>query len=482
MAVLTCSETNQTISLLNRIARSGEGEVWQTQIPGCLAKIYYFPHPERINKLKVMVAHPPKDPNAHINHISFAWPKSLLQDQAGNCVGFLMPAIANSVDLLDVYSPLRRRIRLPDFNWLYLHTTALNVASLVWAIHWAGYVLGDIKPQNILVNNQALPAIIDTDSFQVRHPKSGQLYHCLVGSESFTPVELLGQDLATIEQTEVHDRFRLGVIIYLLLFGDYPFKGKWMAEGESPPPTELLRQGYWPYAPNSPIKAGPLTIPLKVIHPELQSCFLRCFNDGHRNPSLRPSAHEWFQALKVATTELKACRRSKHHYYSKTHGKCYWCQRKAKLGTDIFPGHVHTTEPLKKRALRRIKGVTQGLKSHLAYRLPLPLTRVSLAVLRNVRTALQQTLPPAQSLLSKLNPAQNSTVRNLSTPLTMGLKVTITVLGLPILLGLPAMLMQLSDAKMDESDSGLTLVGLTLFIGLVSLCSLWAKLSDRPQT
>jgi DNA-binding helix-hairpin-helix protein with protein kinase domain len=90
---------------------------------------------------------------------------------------------------LEVYNSQRRQAVRPEFNWLYFHATAMNIASLVWAIHSAGYVLGTIIHQNILVDDGALTSIIDTDSFQVRHPKTGQLYPCPVGSEGFTPAK-----------------------------------------------------------------------------------------------------------------------------------------------------------------------------------------------------------------------------------------------------------------------------------------------------
>jgi len=342
MTVLTCVSTGQSISLDEKIASSGEGEVWRTNQDGSLAKIYHSPTPERVEKLKVMVAQPPKEPNSQLNHISFAWPKSLLKNHCGNCVGFLMPAIIGSVDFLHVYNFALRKKKGLEVNWYFLHATALNVASVIQAIHAEGYVLGDIKPQNLLVNNRALVSVIDTDSFQVRHPSNDKVYRCLVGSEGFTPVELLSKDLSTVEQTEVHDRFRLAVIIHLLLFGDHPFKGQWIGDGDSLDPTELLRRGFWSYAPNSLIQPGPLTIPLEIVHPEIQQCFLRCFNDGHAKPNLRPTAEEWVKALKVAIADLTACSHIKNHYYSKTYGKCYWCERTNNLGVDIFPDVART--------------------------------------------------------------------------------------------------------------------------------------------
>lgn len=214
MKVYTCASTGQSITLNHYITEGGEGEIWQTNRNSYVAKIYKKPPDSNIvQKLEVMVAFPPQEPNSHLNHISFAWPKSLLKDAYGNCLGFLMPAIEGGRELLDIYNLSKRKSLKLEVDWRFLHTTALNIASIIEAIHAAGYILGDIKPQNILVNNRALPSIIDTDSFQVRHPLTGELYRCEVGSEGFTPPELIGKDFSNIDQTQFHDNFRLAVII-----------------------------------------------------------------------------------------------------------------------------------------------------------------------------------------------------------------------------------------------------------------------------
>jgi hypothetical protein len=344
---LVCCKSGRPIQLVQRVALSGEGEVWRTQIPNQLAKIYHNPTPTRIRKLEVMVAHPPSDPSHYPEHRSFAWPSALLRNGEGQTVGFLMPEIDQSVDLLNVYNPSQRRRVLPGFDWRHLHATALNIASIVHSLHREGYVLGDMKPQNILVNRHALPCIIDTDSFQVTDPDSGVVYFCQVGSEGYTPPELFERDLNLTPQTLEQDRFRLGLIIYQLLMGDHPFKGQWTGSGDSPSPTELLRRGAWPYADLSRgdrLIPSPLTLPLDILHPALRDCMLRCFNQGHPHPHLRPSALEWAQALRLAMTELRTCKRSKHHVFG-GHGfgsygsggqRCYWCDRKAALGVDIF--------------------------------------------------------------------------------------------------------------------------------------------------
>ncbi|MEH2445897.1 MAG: hypothetical protein V7K18_08950 [Nostoc sp.] len=81
-------------------------------------------------------------------------------------------------------------------------------------------------------------------------------------------------------------------------------------------------------------------IPLEIVHPEVQRCFLRCFNDGYKNSNLRPTAGDWVKALRLAVNELTICGKVDSHYYSRTYGKCYWCDRSTKLGVNIFPGKV----------------------------------------------------------------------------------------------------------------------------------------------
>ncbi|MDB9438205.1 hypothetical protein PN450_15685 [Dolichospermum lemmermannii CS-548] len=342
MTVFTCAITGKSITLLGEeIANSGEAKIWRTNQNGYLAKIYHSPTPERVQKLAVMIANPPTEPNSHLHHVSFAWPKSALKNAQGDCVGFLMPEIKDGKELIDVYNPQRRKQLKLEIDWRFLHTTALNIVSIIEALHAAGYVLGDIKPQNILVNNRALPSIIDTDSFQVINPKNGKVYYCLVGSEGYTPPELIGKDFDSIEQTEVHDRFRLGVIIYQLLFGgNNPFQGKWTGAGETPDINELICQGLWVNGSTNLIAAVARTIPLEIVHPDVQQCFLKCFNDGHKNPNFRPTARKWLEALKVGNDRLTICGRVDNHYYSRTYGKCYWCDRSTNLGVDIFPGVV----------------------------------------------------------------------------------------------------------------------------------------------
>lgn len=350
MSSLFCAKTHRPIALHQKLASSGEGDVWTTGNPKQLAKIYHRPTHQRQQKLQVMIDHPPKLPSLNQGFISFAWPQSLLMNGAPHSgslgdrqiVGFLMPRIEGGRELIDVYNPSRRKRLGIKVNWHFLHVVAHNIASLIETLHRQDMVLGDLKPQNILINNQAIPAIIDTDSFQIKDPTTGAPYRCLVGSEGFTPPELTGLDFSLVTQNPLHDRFRLGVIVYYLLFGSHPFQGHWSGTGDPPDLQALIEQGQWIFSPHSLLRPSQLTIPLDIIHPELQACFWRCFQEGHRNPSQRPSAAEWQQALATAAAELKPCLTVKSHVYHSQEPSCYWCDRHERMQTDIFD---HTVAP-----------------------------------------------------------------------------------------------------------------------------------------
>ncbi|MDB9519027.1 hypothetical protein PN466_18950 [Roseofilum reptotaenium CS-1145] len=334
----------QAISLIEKRSSGGEGTVWRTNRSGCLAKIYHSPTNEATEKLKAMIANPPDNPTKSQNHISIAWPTDLVYSK-NKCVGFLMPEIPDSQQLLFVYNAKYRQNKSPKFNWYCLHITALNLASAMEAIHQKGYVVGDMKTQNILVTALGLVSIIDTDSFQVKVSQTGKVYRCSVGSEGFNPPELIGKDLRNLTQTRFHDRFRLGIIIYYLLFGSHPFQGKWKGTGDPPGQDESVSQNLWPYSQSGEMQLSRIGMPLDILHPELKRLFLKCFNDGYQSPSSRPSPGEWFDALTSAIKHLKSCSQVTNHIYSGTFGRCYWCERANTLGVDIFPPVANPIKP-----------------------------------------------------------------------------------------------------------------------------------------
>jgi serine/threonine protein kinase len=339
--------TGRIFDLHEPFRSGGEGAIYEVpHYPNLVAKVYHAQRrtPERIAKLQIMVAHPPVNPTEHLNHPSIAWPTELLRDTATNqLVGFVMPRVRQMLPLSEVYNPRARRRQLPLFNYRYLVRTARNLCAAVQAVHQAGYVIGDLNESNVLVSDQALVTLVDADSFQVRDPETGVVYRSLVGKPEYTPPELQGCSFADVDRQPEHDAFALAVLIFrLLMEGFHPFDGVYRGRGEPPEMGARIRNGYFPYARGrTGIEPSPLAPPFEMLHPDLQALFVRCFEEGHRNRSVRPRVEDWLEALEGAEDALQQCGQNEQHYYWVHWSGCPWCARQQALGgRDPFPSRA----------------------------------------------------------------------------------------------------------------------------------------------
>ncbi|MEC4817471.1 MAG: tetratricopeptide repeat protein [Scytonema sp. PMC 1069.18] len=395
MQVLRClpNQKNSNINLSVSLGRGGEACIYTVQTDTSLvAKIYHKPNQTQARKLEVMLAYPPENPTASLGHISIAWPVEVLRSVDGNSsvIGFLMPRIRGMRPIIDFYNPRTRRQHCPLYSYQYLLRTARNLAAAFGALHASGYCVGDVNESNILVGDTALVTIVDTDSFQVRDPENGIVYRCPVGKPEFTPPELQNKTFAECDRTFGHDLFGLSVLIFqLLMEGTHPFSGIYQGVGDPPTYEVRIAQGHFTYSQKKrvPYLPTPIAPPWEILHPSLQDLFIRCFEDGHTNPSLRPSAQTWLLALAEAENSLVTCTSNPQHRYSSHLDKCPWCERTLRLGgRDPFPSHqaIARKEHLKPQAKSR-KRQTQPS------RLPQPVVPLTRANYRN--TVLSQNLP-----------------------------------------------------------------------------------------
>lgn len=340
-------QSNQQIISLDSTAtlgHGGEARVYPVpQDESLVAKIYHKPTKAHADKLAAMLANPPENPMAAQGHISIAWPFDLLRtvDGSDRIIGFLMPRVKGMHSILDFYNPKSRRQKCPFFNYLYLHRTARNLAAAVGAIHARGYCVGDVNESNILVGNTALVTLVDTDSFQVKELDTSVVYRCPVGKPEFTPPELQGKSFHSVERTIEHDLFGLAVVLFqLLMEGTHPFSGVFQGAGDPPPYEARIAAGHFSYSTKQrvPYKTSPISPPFEILHPSLRQLFIRCFEDGHHNPLLRPNTQAWQNALKEAEADLISCSNNSQHRYGKHLQACPWCERTVRLvGRDPFP-------------------------------------------------------------------------------------------------------------------------------------------------
>jgi DNA-binding helix-hairpin-helix protein with protein kinase domain len=357
-----------TLDVTSTLGHGGEARVFALpQDETLVAKVYHKPTAAYAQKLVAMLANPPENPTVGQGHISIAWPVDLLQavTNGNRVVGFLMPRVKGMHSIVDFYNPKTRRQKCPFFNYTYLHRTARNLAAAVGALHARGYCIGDVNESNILVSDTALVTLVDTDSFQVREPNSDVVYRCPVGKAEFTPPELQGKSFQSVNRTVEHDLFGLAVLIFqLLMEGTHPFSGIFQAAGDPPPYESRIAAGHFSYSVGRrvPYIATPIAPPFEILHPSLRQLFVLCFEDGHNNPQIRPSAQLWQSALNEAEKALVTCSVNSQHRYGNHLSACPWCERTVKLGgRDPFPSlqavkkgqHLQPLKPRRRSPQRR---------------------------------------------------------------------------------------------------------------------------------
>lgn len=323
--------------------KGGEGSVyWLRHSSDLAAKIYHDPAHTNVRKLRAMLSAPPHDPMERAGHMSIAWPIDLLVEHSGRTVGFLMPRAKRSTSLFTFIRPKLRRKEHPAFTYRGLHRLARNVASLVSAVHMEGHVVSDINMHNVLATEAALACLIDCDSFQIRDPGSRRVFVCEVGMPEFTPPEHQGKQYSRYQCNETHDRFGLGVLLFMLLMeGNHPFAGRYLGTGDAPTLEERIAAGHWPYARlhRGRYRPRPASPPPLILNPDLQRLFHRCFVEGYGRPQVRPDARTWKDVLERAEHDLVRCQSNPQHWYGDHCQDCPWCPRKDQLGTDPYPPH-----------------------------------------------------------------------------------------------------------------------------------------------
>ncbi len=356
-------EDNEGLVLGRTVGEGGEAVVYALENKTSqVAKIYRKPDITRTAKLRAMLANPPADaPTAGQSHIAIAWPDQLVFDLERHCVGFVMPYIhaPTNLELSKLYNPQDRRQNAPGFTWKYLLRTARNIAQVLETLHQSGHVVGDLNESNWLVSNAALVTLVDCDSIQVtvKNGSIERVYRCSVGKAEYTPPELQGSNFNLVNRHPNHDNFGLAVLVFLLLMeGVHPFQSRWLGEGEPPGIAESIERGLCPYVTGQTgIKPPLFGLPFNILAPALQHLMLRCFGEGHKNSTLRPTAAEWQQTLREAEENLTLCGVNSQHYYSNHLAQCPWCERVSKGLVDSFPAKEQLTRLLQEAQLPRPK-------------------------------------------------------------------------------------------------------------------------------
>jgi DNA-binding helix-hairpin-helix protein with protein kinase domain len=293
-----------------------------------------------------------------------AYPGEIVTDNRGNFLGFVMRLVSGYRPVHELYSPKSRQRHFPKADYRFLVHAALNVARAVGKVHQTGCVIGDLNHSGVLVAQDATVALIDADSFQFS--LNGRSYPCVVGVPDFTPPELHGQNLASVQRTVEHDNFGLAVAIFHLLFmGRHPYAGRYTGPDISM--GEAIAQNRFAFSLTRQASTKTTPPPGALTLDMFPSGIVSAFEDAFGlTPSRRTSALDWIHALNALEGSLNRCSKVKTHYYPSNAGGCVWCRLAGNSGFDMFPD-MSSVEPSIPTDAR---GTEQAIREILAFSFP----------------------------------------------------------------------------------------------------------------
>lgn len=298
---------------LRPFASGGEGDLFKITSPqGFKNRVLKVYRPEKRTKERQAKIEYLKNNTPNIQskegHNSIIWIEDIAYEN-GNFIGFTMHmAVGIKLELLcHKKLPPQLTSEWKKFDFTNSDSLGLrlkicyNIAVALYHIHrMSCYVLVDMKPENIMIQSNGLISLIDIDSVAV--VKNGNLlYHPPVVTPEYSPPEHYKQQGIF---KETWDRFSLAVIFYRLLCGIHPFTGSCSAPYDKCNGlSDMVQNGLFPFGSK---KSNFNVIPqphntFNKLDKKTQNYFVQCFDGGHYNPDMRPSAEDWCKNLSNST-------------------------------------------------------------------------------------------------------------------------------------------------------------------------------------
>ncbi|PAX06871.1 hypothetical protein [Sphingomonas lenta] len=322
----------QVLVLGRSLGRGGEGEAFELEgRPDLAVKVYHEDkRATRMTKITAMV-----DQRLADRSSLAAFPIDLVLSAGGTFLGFTMRRVRGHQPVHRLWGPADRWATFPGATFATLVRVAANVARAVASVHYAGGVIGDINQSGVLVSDQATVALIDADSFQIRH--GADRFLCGVFTEEYTPPELAGRAFGREERSRNHDAFGVAAIAFQLLFlGRRPYEGR-----ATTPDIDLDHAVAGHRFAYSRRRDTGLTPPrhmptLSDLPPVLADAFEDAFAPVAAL-GLRPRPLDWAELLAQFEGELIGCAHRAEHRFHPTAGDCTWCRVRSTTGAEMFP-------------------------------------------------------------------------------------------------------------------------------------------------
>lgn len=200
-----------------RIGGGGEGEVYQIDDSDLLMKLYkdgcgYDDH-GTYQKLLEMTNHP-------FSYPGICFPIDIVYDAENKFAGYTMEA-AKGRSLKTTVLGKRKALRYfgEDFKKTDQIDICMQILEKIDYIHHHNMLVGDLSANNIMVDQDKIVYVIDTDSFQI-----DKKFKCSVGTREYVPPELIGKNFTEFFRTEDNENFSIALLLFhILVGGAYPY-------------------------------------------------------------------------------------------------------------------------------------------------------------------------------------------------------------------------------------------------------------------
>lgn len=132
--------------------------------------------------------------------------------------------------------------------------------------------------------------------------------------------------------------------------GYHPFTGVERTQATVSGQTVFERnigQGNFPYVTGGSYLPPPFAPDFKTLPKNIQRLFYRCFLNGHKTPTKRPTAWAWYLGLNKAEKQLVNCKKNPRHWYADHLLDCPWCAREKMMTAEQAPAKPAGKPPSK---------------------------------------------------------------------------------------------------------------------------------------
>ncbi|MEU9117216.1 hypothetical protein AB0D04_37050 [Streptomyces sp. NPDC048483] len=343
MAIRVVSGTGHEWLLTEQIGSGSEGVVYAVgsgggDSPALVAKLVPAPadpaaYRRRIERL-VRQRREPRTVQLLAGEPSrLAWPLAAVTTVRRGVDGYLMPDMRAAFGpFARLLTPAARQRLLPGATWATALAAAAALARLLAELHAEGYVVGDLKPDNLWVDERGRVGMADVDSWQFQDGR--EAFGGRMRTPGYTAPERIGAAGAPPEPAS--DDFVLAVLVHqLLMSGLHPFAGHPRDGSPYLSLDDNVLRGRCRLTARDSVALPRAAAPADLLPRSLAALFRSAFA---RSPRPRPGAAEWARALEgeLAPGRLVTCAVNARHRHTVERPWCPWCDQ-AQRGGDSYP-------------------------------------------------------------------------------------------------------------------------------------------------